>query len=146
MKFRFLVKCVAKAVIKTINWQTCKELMWSLQNLFQRDSSTLASWKSISFQKLKPNIWFVNRMGHHLTVLMLFVSLWITSFLEVRQDEVGGKSSILNDYGTFLKLAELLAKSNIKIDIGFASAFTWPYLFGFYLCFFFSNQQLQCKD
>ncbi|WP_353274282.1 MULTISPECIES: ankyrin repeat domain-containing protein [unclassified Wolbachia] len=29
-----------------------------------------------------------------------------------------GKSSILNDYDTFLKIAELLAKSNIKIDIG----------------------------
>jgi len=29
-----------------------------------------------------------------------------------------GKSSILNDYDTFLKIVELLAKSNIKIDIG----------------------------
>ncbi|WP_353288171.1 ankyrin repeat domain-containing protein [Wolbachia endosymbiont (group B) of Gerris lacustris] len=29
-----------------------------------------------------------------------------------------GKSSVLNDYDTFLKIVELLAKSNIKIDIG----------------------------
>lgn len=29
-----------------------------------------------------------------------------------------GKSSILNDYDTFLKIIELLAKSNIKIDVG----------------------------